>query len=114
MPFGIKTGRRGRPPKERAPEPEASETPSKFRRVDAGAVPTSESVSQTADSLEAELRELRAQYEQDVEERVAQALRERDAIQAQFDRLKELRMTQSEKTLVEWKRTSDTRHRRVY
>lgn len=87
--------------------------PSKLQRVDSGAIPTSDSVSQTADELEAELRDLRAQYEQDVEERITQAFRERDAIQSQFDRLKELRMTQSEKTLVEWKRASDTRHRRA-
>lgn len=113
MPFGIKTGRRGRPPKERAPEPETSDVPSKLQRVDSGAIPTSDSVSQTADELEAELRDLRAQYEQDIEERITQAFRERDAIQSQFDRLKELRMTQSEKTLVEWKRASDTRHRRA-
>ncbi|WFD34804.1 hypothetical protein MCUN1_001648 [Malassezia cuniculi] len=109
MPFGIKTGRRGRPPKDRAYE--SAETPSKLRRVDDGSIPTSDSVAQTAEELEAELRELRAQYEQDVEERVAQALRERDAIQSQFDRLKELRVTQSEKTLLEWKRASETRHR---
>ena len=44
----------------------------------------------------------------------SQAIRERDAIQAQFDRLKDLRVTQSEKTLVEWKKASETRHRRVY
>ncbi|WFD19164.1 hypothetical protein MCAP1_001387 [Malassezia caprae] len=42
---------------------------------------------------------------------LTQAVRERDAIQAQFDRLKELRVTQSEKTLVEWKKASETRHR---
>lgn len=40
-------------------------------------------------------------------------MHERDAIQAQFDRLKELRVTQSEKTLVEWKRASETRQRRM-
>lgn len=49
-----------------------------------------------------------------VEHRLTQAVRERDAIQAQFDRLKELRVTQSEKTLVEWKKASETRHRRTY
>jgi len=45
---------------------------------------------------------------------LTQAVQERDAIQAQFDRLKELRVTQSEKTLVEWKKASETRHRRMY
>ncbi|WFD27169.1 hypothetical protein MNAN1_002165 [Malassezia nana] len=57
------------------------------------------------------LQDLRSQYENHNNERVLQAVRERDAIQAQFDRLKELRVTQSEKTLVEWKKASETRHR---
>ncbi|WFD29918.1 hypothetical protein MSPP1_000932 [Malassezia sp. CBS 17886] len=65
----------------------------------------------TVDALQAELHSLRARYAEGIDERVQQALQERDTIQAQFDRLKELRMTQSEKTLVEWKRASEARHR---
>lgn len=68
---------------------------------------------QSIDDVESALQQVRAQYEQNIDERIAQAAREREAIQEQFDRLKELRVTQSEKTLVEWKRASETRQRRT-
>ena len=80
------------------------------------------STPNTVEDFELLLEDMRARYEQSVDERVVQvrvlcltcqANRERDAIQAQFDRLKELRMTQSEKTLAEWKKASETRHRRM-
>ena len=83
MPFGpIKTGaRRGRPPKEPRPwpaHPEAEDpgAASKIRKVRAGDVGGASSLdpelaSQTVEELEAELRDLRARYEQDIEERVS-------------------------------------------
>ena len=83
MPFGpIKTGaRRGRPPKEPRPwpaHPEAEDpgAAGKIRKVRAGDVGGASSLDpeparQTAEKLEAELRDLRARYEQDIEERVA-------------------------------------------
>ena len=68
---------------------------------------------QSIDDVEAALQQVRSQYEHNIDERIAQATREREAIQEQFDRLKELRVTQSEKTLVEWKRASEARQRRT-
>lgn len=58
----------------------------------------------SVEEFETLLQDMRMRYEKSIDERVQQAIQERDAIQAQFDRLKDLRMTQSEKTLVEWKR----------
>lgn len=67
----------------------------------------------SVEEFETLLQDMRSRYEKSIDERVQQAIQERDAIQAQFDRLKDLRMTQSEKTLVEWKKASETRHRHV-
>ena len=67
----------------------------------------------SVEEFETLLQDMRMRYEKSIDERVQQAIQERDAIQAQFDRLKDLRMTQSEKTLVEWKKASETRHRHV-
>ncbi|KOS12491.1 chromosome segregation protein [Malassezia pachydermatis] len=88
----------------------------KMRKVHSGDVAMQSSTERsstpnTVEDFELLLEDMRARYEQSVDERVVQANRERDAIQAQFDRLKELRMTQSEKTLAEWKKASETRHR---
>lgn len=101
--------------------------PIKMRKTHAGdAEPMSvmdpDHAQRTEEDFWQKLQDLRSQYENHNNERVlqvcgcplTQAVRERDAIQAQFDRLKELRVTQSEKTLVEWKKASETRHRRAY
>ncbi|PKI82791.1 hypothetical protein MVES_003294 [Malassezia vespertilionis] len=116
---------RGRPPKDPAARQYQRDTdfdelggsqldmyPYKARKLDANdaarpmAALDPELAVNTVDEMEAALRDMRTRYEQNITERVLQATRERDAIQAQFDRLKELRVTQSEKTLVEWKRAN--------
>lgn len=73
MAFGpIKTGaRRGRPPKEPRQWP-ADEPPARRQRVDDVAALDPQLASQTVEDLEAELRELRARYERDVDDRVQQ------------------------------------------
>ncbi|KAI3617604.1 hypothetical protein CBS9595_003513 [Malassezia furfur] len=116
MAFGQKgPGRpRGRPPKD--PNARAYATDDRAytkRKLDAvgGSVLDPVLARQSVDDVEAALQQVRSQYEQNIDERIAQATREREAIQEQFDRLKELRVTQSEKTLVEWKRASEARLR---
>lgn len=118
MAFGQKgPGRpRGRPPKD--PNARAYATDDRAytkRKLDAvgGSVLDPVLARQSVDDVEAALQQVRSQYEQNIDERIAQATREREAIQEQFDRLKELRVTQSEKTLVEWKRASEARLRRT-
>lgn len=118
MAFGQKgPGRpRGRPPKD--PNARAYATDDRAytkRKLDTvgGSVLDPVLARQSVDDVEAALQQVRSQYEQNIDERIAQATREREAIQEQFDRLKELRVTQSEKTLVEWKRASEARQRRT-
>ncbi|WFD48392.1 hypothetical protein GLX27_003062 [Malassezia furfur] len=118
MAFGQKgPGRpRGRPPKD--PNARAYATDDRAytkRKLDAvgGSVLDPVLARQSVDDVEAALQQVRSQYEQNIDERIAQATREREAIQEQFDRLKELRVTQSEKTLVEWKRASEARQRHM-
>lgn len=136
MAFGQQRvhGRRGRPPKDPAlraqrasldddvayspPAAHALAGGKRRLELDEGALPVPPAASSdthaSVEEFESLLHDMRARYEQSVDERVQQAVRERDAIQAQFDRLKDLRVTQSEKTLVEWKKASETRHRRTY
>lgn len=130
MAFGQKRpGRpRGRPPKD--PQARALydeeygvgreySAPSKASGADTFDAAAADSVLdpalalQTVEDMQSVLHDMRARYEKSIDERVRQAVRERDVIQEQFDRLKELRVTQSEKTLVEWKRASEARQRRT-
>ena len=138
MAFGQQRthGRRGRPPKDpsaRAAAQRASlplEEPSSssmhalspsaagMAPLTSGHAPKVRRLNETdaqssVEEFETLLQDMRMRYEKSIDERVQQAIQERDAIQAQFDRLKDLRMTQSEKTLVEWKKASETRHRHV-
>lgn len=128
MAFGQKagTGRpRGRPPKDPQLRAQYDEqvrgyiSDSKVRKIDSfdsprGSVLDVPLAHQSAEDLDGVLQDLRARYEKGIDDRVAEAVREREAIQAQFDRLKELRVTQSEKTLAEVKKASDARIRRTF
>lgn len=128
MAFGQKagTGRpRGRPPKDPQLRAQYDEqvrgysSDSKARKIDSfdsprGSVLDVQLAHQNAEDLDGVLQDLRARYEKGIDDRVSEAVREREAIQAQFDRLKELRVTQSEKTLAEVKKASDARIRRTF
>ncbi|WFD00122.1 hypothetical protein MYAM1_002868 [Malassezia yamatoensis] len=116
MAFGQKgPGRpRGRPPKDpNARAYSVDEGVYAKKKLDSagGSVLDPVLARQSMDDVEAALQQVRAQYEQNIDQRIAQASREREAIQEQFNRLKELRVTHSEKTLMEWKRASEARQR---
>ncbi|WFD44378.1 hypothetical protein MPSI1_003046 [Malassezia psittaci] len=116
MAFGQKgPGRpRGRPPKDpNARAYSVDEGVYAKRKLDSGTGSVLDPVlaRQSMDDVEAALQQVRAQYEQNIDQRILQASREREAIQEQFNRLKELRVTHSEKTLMEWKRASEARQR---
>ena len=137
-------GRRGRPPKDpalraaRAAEDfddiaissSRQDAATKLRKtqegdVSSGSLIDAQLAAHTPESAEAVLQDLRLRYEQKFKDQIAQVrcilvflltkiTDERNAIQTQFDRLKGLRLTQSEITLAEWKGIAETRERRVY